>query len=365
MTFLSTTGWVVFAIAGLSVADIWLAKTERAESAAEAARLFREGQSLMRQGKNAAAAERIQDAILLERRNRQYRRSLAEAQLAAGAAGDAEGTLSDLLLSDSTDGAANLLMARALAKEKRFSEAASYFHRAIYGQWDAGQWDAEPEANRLRARFELIDLLAQHGSAEELLAELLPVQDETPRDVERRVRIGQLFLTARSPARAADVFRSVLALTPANVDANSGLGEAELAQGQYRAAQRQFETTLRLAPGNVQVRQRLELCDRATRLDPTIRGLSPAEKLQRSLKLLESISEEIKACVGENPSAQMSDLFTRADQARRDQVRRSGENERADSALELAEQLWHSGRAGCKSPGDAAVALVLARLTQQ
>jgi tetratricopeptide (TPR) repeat protein len=360
MTFLSTSGWVVLALVGFSVADGWLAKIERAESIAEAARLFHEGQDLMRQGKNAAAAERIQDAILLERRNRQYRRSLAEAQLAAGAAGDAEATLGDLLLTDSTDGAANLLMARALVKEKRFSEAASYFHRAIYGQWDA-----DAEANRLRVRFELIDFLAQHGSAEELLAELLPVQDETPRDAERRIHIGQLFLKARSPARAADVFRAVLALEPANVEANSGLGEAQLAQGQYRAAQRQFETTLRLAPGNAQVRQRLELCDRAILLDPAIRGLSAAEKLQRSLKLLQSIEQETRACASDNPSAQLSDLLTRADEAQQDNVRRSGENERADSALELAEQLWHSGGARCKSSGDAAVALVLARLTQQ
>src|SRR5215831_12078826 len=114
MTFLSTTGWVVLALAGFSVVGVWLAKTERAESVAEAARLFHEGQSLMRQGKNAAAAERIQDAILLARRNREYRRSLAEAQLAAGSPGAAETTLADLLLTDSTDGAANLLMARVM-----------------------------------------------------------------------------------------------------------------------------------------------------------------------------------------------------------------------------------------------------------
>jgi tetratricopeptide (TPR) repeat protein len=360
MTFLSTTGWVVFALAGFSVVDVWLAKTERAESSAEAARLFHEGQSLMLQGRNAAAAERIQDAILLARRNREYRRSLAEAQLAAGSPGAAETTLADLLLTDSTDGAANLLMARVMEKEARFADAASFFHRAIYGQWDAGA-----AANRLRARLELIDLLSHHGSREELLAELLPVQDETPHDVPRRIQIGQLFLMAGSPPRAADVFRSALTLAPTNVEANAGLGEAELAQGQYRAAQRQFETTLRLAPGNAQVRQRLELCDRAILLDPSIRGLGAADRLRRSLRLLQSIEEETRACAGENPRAQLADLFTRADQARRDQVRRSEENERADADLELAEQLWHSGRAGCKSSGDAAVALVLNRLTQQ
>ena len=61
--------------------------------------------------------------------------------------------------------------------------------------------------NRLRVRFELIDLLAQRNSKEELLAELLPIQDEAPRDLKTRTQMGRLFLLAGSPARAADIFR--------------------------------------------------------------------------------------------------------------------------------------------------------------
>jgi len=38
----------------------------------------------------------------------------------------------------------------------------------------------------------LIDLLAAHNSKEELLAELLPIQDQTPGDVKLRTRLGQL-----------------------------------------------------------------------------------------------------------------------------------------------------------------------------
>ena len=172
-SFLGTFALVFLAIAALFAADMFLAKTERAESQVEAARLFEQGRVLMQRGENAEAIERIKDAISIERGNRDYLRTLAQAQFAAGRTADAESTLTELLQSDSTDGLANLIMGRVLVKEGRFEEAISYFHRAIYGHWNE-----DAAENRLRVRFELIDLLAQRNSKEELLAELLPVQDQ-------------------------------------------------------------------------------------------------------------------------------------------------------------------------------------------
>ncbi len=208
-SFLATGILVGLSIAVLFVADTFLARTERTESRVEAARLFSEGQNMLRQGDNAAAIERIKDAIEIERGNRDYQRTLAQAQLAAGKAADAETTLNALLASDSTDGPANLIMARVQVKQGQFPEAISYFHRAIYGQWPD-----DAAANRLRVRFELIDLLAQRDSKEELLAELLPVEDQAPRDLQARLRMGRLLLQAGSPARSADVFRGILQEAP-------------------------------------------------------------------------------------------------------------------------------------------------------
>ena len=174
-SFLGTFALVLFAIAVLFVADTFLAKTERAESVVESARLFQQGRALMQRGENEEAIERIRDAIATERGNRDYLRTLAQAQLAAGRTADAESTLTELLQSDSTDGLSNLIMARVLAKEGQFAKAISYFHRAVYGRWNENAAESQ-----LRARFELIDLLAQHNSKEELLAELLSVQDLAP-----------------------------------------------------------------------------------------------------------------------------------------------------------------------------------------
>ena len=216
-SFLGTMSLVFLAIAAIFAADMFLAKMERAESHVEAARLFDRGGIRCCAERTRKPIERIKDAISIERGNRDYLRTLAQAQLAAGKTADAESTLTELLQSDSTDGLASLIMGRVLVKEGRFAEAISYFHRAIYGRWNE-----DAAANQLRARFELIDLLAQRNSKEELLAELLPIQDQAPRDLKTRTRLGRLFLLAGSPTRAAVVFRGILRDFAANADAYAG-----------------------------------------------------------------------------------------------------------------------------------------------
>src|SRR3954469_3695249 len=96
-SFLATLGIVFVAIAALFGADMFLAGMERAETGVEAARLFQQGQALMQRGNPAEAINRFEDAILIERGNRTYRRTLAQAQLAAGMTANAEATLAEVL----------------------------------------------------------------------------------------------------------------------------------------------------------------------------------------------------------------------------------------------------------------------------
>ncbi len=358
---MGTFALVFLAIAALFAADMFLAKTEQAESQVEAARLFEQGRGLMQRGENAEAIERIKEAISIERGNRDYLRTLAQAQVAAGSTADAESTLTELLQSDSTDGLANLIMARVLVKEGRFAEAISYFHRAIYGRWNE-----DAVENRLHVRFELIDLLAQRNSKEELLAELLPIQDEAPRDLKTRTWMGRLFLLAGSPARAADIFRGILHDAPGNTDAYDGLGEAEFARGNYRAAQRDFQTALRLAPNDQSPRRRLDVCNELLMLDPTIRRLGPVQRFNRSLKLVDLTLDETRQCIAQNPSPELQGLLDKADKTLRADVSAAHESEFSESNLDLAEQLWQARKKECKSPPavDSPLALVLARLSQ-
>jgi tetratricopeptide (TPR) repeat protein len=359
--FLRTFALIFLAIVAIFALDTFLANTERAESTVEANRLFEQGRALMQAGKNAQAIDRIKDALAVERGNRGYLRTLAQAQFAAGKITDADATLTELLQNDSTDGLTNLIMGRALLKEGRFAEAISYFHRAIYGHWS----ENAPQ-NRLQVRFELVDLLAQRNSKEELLAELLPLQDAAPRDLATQTRIGRLFLQVGSPARAADVFREVLRDHPEDATAHAGLGEAEFARANYRAAERDFLSALRLSPNDPATRRRLDVCHELLMLDPSVRGLSPAERFRRSLRLVELTVDETSQCAGQNPRPELQGLLDKARTVLKAHASAAKDSEVAESNLDLAEQIWQARKQECKSPPapDSLLALVLARSAQ-
>ena len=184
-SFLGTFGLVLLAIAGLWIADTFLARVEQADSQAQARRVFEQGRALLRRGENKQAIERIEDAIAIERGNRDYLETLAEAEFVAGKFDDAQLTLTDLLASDPTDGAASLWMARIAAEEGRFADAYFYFHRAIYGHWNEHEIE-----NRRRARFELIDFLAKHIPRRNSWRTCCPVQDYAAKDSEHPPQTG-------------------------------------------------------------------------------------------------------------------------------------------------------------------------------
>ena len=360
-SFIGTFGIVLLCMAALWVADVFLANVERTETQAQAVRLFAEGRALRQRGKNAQAIERIEDALAIDRTNRSYQLSLADAQFAAGENSAAQTTLTDLLDSDPTDGYACLLMARIAANEGQFDSAVSYFHRAIYGHWkDNGS------ESRQHARFELIDYLAGHNSREELLAELLPVEEHEPRDLQSRLRLGQLFLLAGSPSHAADVFHGILREEPATAEAHAGLGEADFARADYRGAQRNFAEALRLEPNDQNTRRHLDVCNEFLQLDPTRRGLDQQERYRRSLKLLELTSAEAAKCVSPHQPPEVQALLDKASSAQKAHVRGAQLGESAEENLDLAEQLWQLRKRECKTsaPTDTPLALVLARLSQ-
>jgi Flp pilus assembly protein TadD len=359
-TFIGTFSLVLLSIAGLFVIDVFLAKIDSAESQTEATRLYKDAQRLMASGEYQKASDQINNALAIERGNRDYLQTLAKAQLADGKTSDAENTLSQLLSGNSTDGLANLLMGRVLAKEGRFEEAISYFHRAIYGHWAQ-----DTDGNRRRARFELIDLLANHSLKDELLAELLPVQEETPHDLKTRTRIGDLFLVAGSPERAEEVFRGIEHEAPTDEAAYAGLGKAEFARGNYRTAEKDFQSALRLAPSDETTRQELALCNQLLQLDPTLRGLSQEDRYQRSVKLLQLASTDINECAGNNLSADAHALLDHAGDKLKVHVSGPHLGDASEANLDLAEQIWQARKKECKAlANNNPLELVLTRMAQ-
>ncbi len=359
-SLLSTFVVILIAMAALFAADTFLVKLQQAEDRAEATRLVQKGRELIARGDYGEAAAQFKDAVSVDRQNREYRMALAGALLAANDFSEADQILTALLQEDSTDGDANLMMARLLAAQGKPVQAISYYHRAIYGRWTTN-----PVQNQLKARFELVDLLAKQNAKEQLLAELLPLQEEAPKDRATRKRIGQLFLAAGSPARAADVFHQILRENPEDGDVYAGLAEAEFARGNYQSARADFLEAERLKPDDSAIHARVELCDQILSLDPTRRGLGPEERYQRSVRLVGLILENVNRCAPSDPEIQgLRDAAEKVLKARLPVARQSAA---VDSNLELAQQLWHvQGKLCSSSPPapDGALALVLAKIAQ-
>ena len=365
-SFIGTFVLVFLALGTLFAMDTFLVRVERAEDRAEAMRLVTEGYRLLQNGRSEEAGERFKDAVAIERDNPEYRLALAEALLAAKNFVEAESTLNELLLRDSTDGDANLMMARVMVGEMKIPEGVSFYHRAIYGRWKANA-----AQNRLKVRFELVDLLARQNDKAQLLAELLPLQEEAPDDIKTRKQIGQLFLAAGSPARAAEVFQGILRRDPQDAEVYAGLGEAEFARGNYQAAKTDFLQASRLKPGNKTteetIRQRLALSEQIAGLDPTRRGLAANERYRRSLKLVELALDEANHCLQAAALPATQDLLGAANRALKARVVESRQNSATENNLDLAEQLWQVRIKQCGSSMPASgdpLPLVLAKIAQ-
>ena len=357
--FLLTLALTLAAIVILLVADTALARVDREATRATAADEYRVGQNLIQHNRLHDAIEHLRTAATLDRDKPVYTVALAQAVLADGRANDAELMLIPLLERDATDGGANLAMARVLAKEGRTDEAKSYYHRAIYGIWPG-----DAARSRAIARFELIDLLAQTGARQELLAELLPIEDESPEDTAVRKRVANLFVTAGSPAKASDIYRDLLRKNPKDADAYLGLGKAALAMGNYPVARNDFLAAQRIAPDDSAIVKTIKLADSVIAIDPTQRGLGLDEQVRRSRQLVQMTIKSAHKCldVEAPPVAAALDSVARSLVGPAGAVSRS---QAIDENISLAGALWRMREGKCTSrPEDEALALVQERIAQ-
>jgi tetratricopeptide (TPR) repeat protein len=356
--FIATFAVILAAIVGLLLFDTALARLDISGRKAYAAREFAAGQHLIALRHMDQAIEHLRAATTLDGENSDYGVALAQATLADGRPAAAEQMLLPLLERDETDGATNLAMARVLAAEGRNDAAKSNYHRAIYGRWPAGA-----EKNRTDARFELIDLLARTNAREELLAELLPIQDDSTNDGAQRKRVAHLFVVAGQPSRAVVIYREILRRDPQDADAYVGLAEAALSLGDFATARADLLAAQKLSPADsVSLQSRMILTDSVIALDPTQPGLSITEQARRSRNLLQMTVSSTRRCL----AAQAPQVAAALDSATA-LVSSAGAAAAASIVqnLSLAEQLWGLRRSRCEAEReDGALALVHNRITK-
>ncbi len=356
----ATSAVIVVVVILLAAVDQFLARVESVEMTSTAQRSYVTGVQLLAAGNAGKAIDALRDAHALERRNPEYQLQLITALTAAGKTTDAEPLLTDILQREPNDGRANLTAARLMIRKGDTAEAEAYYHRAIYGEWSG-----DTASHRVSARMELIDLLARKNQKQELLAELISLQAETPPRDETQERLGKLFLLAGSPARAAGVYEALAGKDPTDIAAYEGLGEAELEQGNYAAAHEAFFRASSRDPDNESVRAHLRTLNTVAELDPTVRQLTSAEKYRRSIRILDMARAALDQCVAGRSADATGQLLKTAEAAIAAKMPAHATNEIAEGVLSLAEKLWRADRAACaEKPGDLnALDLIMSKLT--
>jgi tetratricopeptide (TPR) repeat protein len=341
----------------LSAADVWLVRTEAAEVRADAVRLGIEGDRLVASGAFEEAVGRYRGALGLAPGKSRYRIALARALMHSERTQEARTVVDEVLRREANDGEANLTMARILTRLGRFEDAEAHYHRAILGRWPS----SSTERSR-NARLELIESLEHHGSRERLLAELRPLVDAT-HDPALERRLASLYRASGALEQARETWQALRRTDPNDADVHAGLGEAELALRNYRAAQASFRAALRLRPDDQRIRSRLELCADVLGLDPTRRGLTETERYRRSVELLTLARDSIARC----PAAPDANLGAGQHAATAAVAGRNLETA-VDANVDLAEHLWQARQRHCAasplSPADERLALVLTRTGQ-
>lgn len=356
---------VALVIVALAAIDSFLENVEQSELQSQAQQSYAAGARLLREGKANQAVDSLRKAHALERKNSPYELALIEALMAAGKTDEAEALMNETLQREPNDGRANLIAARFMSKKGRIADAESYYHRAIYGEWAD---NAAP--HRTSARMELIDFLVADGQKEELLAELLPLEDEAGKNRSIEKRLAGLFLVAGSPSRAADVYRTLIQQNRKDANAYAGLGEAELERGDYRAAHAAFSEASLLKPGDTSIRRQLELSTTLTALDPTPRRLASVEKYHRSRRVLELAYADLEHCIANHPAVatdETAQLLKDAEDAVPGQAPAHATNELAEGILELSEKVWQARIKSCgtgTAPDEEPTRLIMEKLAQ-
>jgi tetratricopeptide (TPR) repeat protein len=338
---------LVLVMGGLTALDKSLAKIEDAEVRGSARRSYETGKRFLDQGLAAKAVDPLRDAHALERENAGYTLALISALRDVGKTSEADTLMDEILALKPNDGQANLVAARLVLREGKVDDAEAYYHRAIYGSWPGGSWPggslpSGSEAHKRAARLELIQLLQGKKARQPLLAELISLESEAADDPQAQSQVAQLFLSAGAPARAATVYRNLIERDPHDSAAYEGLGEAELEEGQYRAAQAAFLRASNYRR-NGPLQARLQLLTQLTELDPTPRRLTSMEKYHRSLRILSLAKNDFEAHLANKPGAGNADgaqLLKAASDELAKQTPAHATNEMAEHELDLAERLW-------------------------
>jgi CIC family chloride channel protein len=356
-------GGVLIVLAAMVALAGFLSYYYRSERSARANQYYLGGNQLMAKERYQEAIEQYRDALSISHSARD-RLALAQVLDKAGRSNEAEIYFRELLRDKPDSGPANLGLARVAVTGGNLQDAVNYYHRAIYGSWPE-----QREVNRTLTRIELVNTMGKSGKRREAQSELLAIEAEAPDDVALQKQLGRLLVAYDLPKESAGVYRRILEKDKHDAAAYDGLGEAEVAQDNFRGAQRAFKAALRMAPADANAAKRLELVEHVLAMDPTLRGLSAAERYRRSQRLMETALGSLDECLGTMKGAPPASVKELSDSAHKSLLRRGRPSSHGDSTeenLDMAEQLWkaRTDLCGASETADEPLSRLMAKLTK-
>jgi tetratricopeptide (TPR) repeat protein len=320
-----------------------------------AANAYKEGVSLQAQGQWNDAIERFRSALSSSPANQDYRLALGSTLVQAGHPEEAALYLATVLRADPANGPANLGMARIAAMDGTRAQVTAAYHKAIFGVWPRAR---EPEHQEVT--MELADYLLKQGAPAEAALELSGLAQQPQTSSVMKKRAGQKLLSIHEPKQAERIFEDLVRANPHDGNAWGGLGEAQFDTGDYQSAQESLKNAEAWGASE-DVRPRLETAEEILSMDPSGRGLRPAEKVRRSEELLKQTLALVSPCSRPGSNAQgMSRLLESATKQLKSS--RPQNTETAAANVALADELWEANRKWCQTPASPALKLLMSAL---
>ncbi|MGD0567468.1 MAG: tetratricopeptide repeat protein [Candidatus Sulfotelmatobacter sp.] len=340
-----------------------------ANQQARGRKLYAQGQSAAAAGRYVDAIEAFRAALTCDPTNSQYQLSLARALRDSNdprLLDEAESYLVALWQRAPQDAAVNLALARVAAHRGSIDDATRYYHNAMYGAWNS-----DPDANRNRARVELIQfLLAQKASAQ-AESEIMALATALPPDPASHLQAAQLFTQAHDYAGALSQYEEVLRLSPDNTAALAGAGEAAYRSGNYPAAQRYLHAAANVNPQDAEARQLLATTDLVLSANPFHSHVSDAERNRRITAAFVQAENRLTECAQQtgvdlkaaatSPASPLLSLQSRWTATNPDlaHLRSPGETDLPDAVMDVVFQIEQQTASICGQPQGFDLALLL------
>jgi cytochrome c-type biogenesis protein CcmH/NrfG len=333
------------------------------------------GRKLYAEGLAEARANRYDDAInafraalTCEPTNSQYQLSLARALRDSNDPNrldEAESYLIALWQRAPQDAAVNLALARVAAHRGSIDDATRYYHNAMYGVWNS-----DPDANRSKARIELIQFLLKQGAPDKAASELMALATALPPDPAAHLQAAQLFAQAKDYVGELAQYEEALRLNPANFAALAGAGEAAYRSADYATAHRYLQEAVNANPQDADSRQLLATTDLILRDNPFQSHISDAERNRRITVAFAQAEKRLTECAQQtgvdlntgmpaaSPLASLQSLWTEAkpDLTR---LRSPAETDLPDALMDVVFQIEQQTAAACGQPQGLDLALLL------